>query len=360
MWQDLEVAVHKVEKKLLNTKPDQSSLGFGLHFTDHMFLMKWDRQSGWHDAEICPFHDFSVSPAAMVFHYGQAVFEGLKAYRSKEDEILLFRPRDNFERMNISATRMCMPRIPVDKVLKILKALLYLEKQWVPSVPGATLYIRPTMVAVDPMLGLKPADSYYFYIIMSPVGAYCTEGFKPTRIYVSDTSVRAVKGGVGEAKAAGNYAASLRALEEGKRKGCTQVLWLDACEHKYIEEVGTSNIFFRINDELVTPPLEGSILAGITRDSVMKLATEWGITVIERPLSIDEVIAAIADESLQEAFATGTAAGISPVGEFFYKDESYVINAGETGEVAMKLFENLQNIQFGVREDEYNWSVRVC
>lgn len=360
MWEDLEVAVQKEEKSRLKAKPDHDNLGFGLHFTDHMFLMKWDRQDGWHDAEICPFHDFSVSPAAMVFHYGQAIFEGLKAYRSKEDEILLFRPKDNLERMNASATRMCMPRIPVDKVFKSLKALLYLEKDWVPSAPGATLYIRPAMVAMEPMLGLKPADSYYFYIIMSPVGAYYTEGFNPTRIYVSDNYARAVKGGVGEAKTAGNYAASLRALEEGKQKGCTQVLWLDACEHKYIEEVGTSNIFFRINDELVTPPLEGSILAGITRDSVMQLAAAWDITVVERPVSIDEVIAAIADGSLQEAFATGTAAGISPVGELVYKEESYVINAGEAGEVAEKLFDTLQNIQFGVQDDEHNWSVRVC
>jgi branched-chain amino acid aminotransferase len=360
MWEDLEVAVQKVEENKLKAKPDHNNLGFGLHFTDHMFLMKWDRQDGWHDAEICPFHDFSVSPAAMVFHYGQAVFEGLKAYRSKEDEILLFRPKDNLERMNISATRMCMPRIPVDKVLKSLKALLYLEKDWVPSSPGATLYIRPTMVAMDPVIGVKPADSYYFYIIMSPVGAYYSEGFNPTRIYVSDNYVRAVKGGVGEAKTAGNYAASLRASEEGKQKGCTQVLWLDACEHKYIEEVGTSNIFFRINDELVTPPLEGSILAGITRDSVMQLAAERDITVVERPVSIDEVIAAIADGSLQEAFATGTAAGISPVGELVYKEERHVINAGQTGEVAEKLFNILQNIQFGVQDDVHNWSVRVC
>lgn len=360
MWEDLEVAVQKEEKGRLKAKPDHDNLGFGVHFTDHMFLMKWDRQDGWHDAEICPFHDFSVSPAAMVFHYGQAIFEGLKAYRSKEDEILLFRPKDNLERMNVSATRMCMPRIPVDKVLKSLKALLYLEKDWVPSAPGATLYIRPTMVAMEPMLGFKSADSYYFYIIMSPVGAYYTEGFSPTRIYVSDNYVRAVKGGVGEAKTAGNYAASLRAMEEGKQKGCTQVLWLDACEHKYIEEVGTSNIFFRINDELVTPPLEGSILAGITRDSVKQLVAEWDITVVERPVSIDEVIAAIADGSLQEAFATGTAAVISPVGELVYKEESYSINAGEAGEVAEKLFDTLQNIQFGVQAYEHNWSVRVC
>ena len=296
----------------------------------------------------------------MVLHYGQAIFEGLKAYRNREDEILLFRPRDNFERMNNSAQRMCMPRIPVDKVMKGLKALLYLEKDWIPSVPGATLYIRPTMVAMEPMLGVKPADSYYFYIIMSPVGAYYPEGFNPTKIYVSDTYVRAVPGGVGEAKTAGNYAASLYASEEAKKAGYTQVLWLDACEHKYVEEVGTSNIFFRINDELITPPLGGSILSGLTRNSAMTLAKDWGIPVVERRISIDEVLEAAGDGSLQEVFATGTAAVISPVGELFYKDEKYIINEGKTGDLAQKIFDELQKIQFGEKKDHYNWSVRVC
>lgn len=360
MWEDLEVSVKKADKGMLKEKPNQKNLGFGCHFTDHMFLMKWDRQNGWHDAEICPFQDFSISPAAMVFHYGQAIFEGMKAYRSKENEIFLFRPKDNLERMNSSAARMCMPRFSVEKVLKSLKALLYLERDWVPSEPGATLYIRPTMVAMEPMLGVKPAGCYYFFIILSPVGAYYPEGFNPTKIYVSENYVRAVKGGVGEAKTAGNYAASLLASEEAKKAGYTQVLWLDACEHKYIEEVGTSNIFFMIQDELITPPLGGSILSGITRDSVLQLATAWGIKVNERRLMIDEVISAHGDGTLQEIFATGTAAVISPVGELSYNGKKYVINNGKPGDLSSRFYETLQRIQHGAEKSEHSWSVRIC
>lgn len=360
MWQDLEVTLKKVEKKRLKSKPDENDLGFGVHFTDHMFLMKWDKQRGWHDAEICPFQDFSVSPAAMVFHYGQAIFEGLKAYRGEEDEIFLFRPKDNLERMSSSAQRMCMPRLPVEKVLKALKALLYIERDWVPSVQGASLYIRPTMVAMEPALGVRPADMYYFFIILCPVGAYYPEGFNPTRIQVADKFVRAVKGGVGEAKTAGNYAASLLACEEAKRDGYTQVLWLDGCENKYLEEVGTSNIFVRIDDTLITPPLQGSILHGITRDSVIQLVKDWDMEVIERRISIDEVIAAAEDGSLQEIFATGTAAIISPVGEICYRDKSITVGGGQSGDLAQRLFQEILRVQYGSSEEKYGWSVRVC
>ncbi len=360
MFQDLEVTVKKVSEEQRKTKPEQSNLGFGQHFTDHMFLMKWSKEKGWHDAEITPFQDFTVSPAAMVFHYGQAIFEGLKAYRGKDEQILLFRPKDNLERMNDSAVRMCMPRLAADKVLRALRALLYLDRDWVPSAPGASLYIRPTMVAMEPALGVRPADLYYFYIILCPVGAYYPEGFNPTKISVADKYVRAVAGGVGEAKTAGNYAASLFASQEAKKSGCTQVLWLDACEHKYLEEVGTSNIFLRINDELITPPLEGSILHGITRDSVVQLASDWGIKVTQKRISIDEVIGAIKDGSLQEIFASGTAAVISPVGELYYQGENYSVNNGQVGELAEKLFDTLQKIQFGWSEDIHGWTLRVC
>jgi branched-chain amino acid aminotransferase len=359
MWQDQEITLKKADKDQLKEKPDQKNLGFGVHFTDHMFMMKWNKEKGWHDSEICPYHEFKMDPAAMVFHYGQAIFEGLKAYRGKDDQIRLFRPKDNFERMNTSALRMCMPRIPVEKVVKGLRALIYLDRDWVPSSPGATLYIRPTMIAVEPMLGVKPSASYYFYMIMCPVGAYYPEGFNPTKIFVSDKYARAVKGGVGNAKTAGNYAASLLASEEAKKAGYTQVLWLDACENKYIEEVGTSNIFFLINDELITPPLSGSILPGLTRDSVMKLAGEWGITVSEKRLAIDDVIAANQDGSLREVFGTGTAAVISPVGELFYKEQKYLINNGAAGELAEKLFRELQKIQFGETANSFKWSVKV-
>lgn len=359
MWEDLEVGLEKIPGGQLKEKPAQDKLGFGVHFTDYMFLMKWSRENGWHDAKICAKHDFRLDPAAMVFHYGQAIFEGLKAYRGKDDQLFLFRPRDNFERMNTSAVRMCMPRLPVEKIVHVLKALVYLEREWVPRTEGATLYIRPTMIAVEPTLGVKPSSLYYFYIILSPVGAYYAEGCNPTKICVSDQYVRAVKGGVGNVKTAGNYAASLFMSEMAKKQGCTQVLWLDACEHKYIEEVGTSNIFFKIGDQVITPSLEGSILGGITRDSVIKLATSWGLEVVERRISIDEVLVANREGRLQEAFGTGTAAVISPVGELFYKDACHKIHDGQTGPLSSRLYTELQAIQNGYREDPFKWLVRV-
>jgi len=359
MLEDLEVALEKVPAEQLKTKPSPDKLGFGVHFTDYMFLMKWSREQGWHDAKICANQDFPINPAAMVFHYGQAIFEGLKAYRGKDGQVFLFRPKDNFERMNTSAVRMCMPRIPVEKTVNILKSLIYLEREWVPRAEGATLYIRPTMIAVEPTLGVKPSSQYYFYIILSPVGAYYAEGCNPTKIYVSDEYVRAVKGGVGYVKTAGNYAASLYMSELAKKEGCTQVLWLDACEHKYIEEVGTSNIFFRIDGQLLTPPLEGSILGGLTRDSVIKLAAGWGVEVVERRISIDEVLKAHQEGRLQEVFGTGTAAVISPVGELLFKGNNYKINSGQTGEISARLYTELQAIQNGYQDDPFKWVVRV-
>ncbi len=355
---ELDVSLHKAET--LKEKPDQDNLGFGRYFTDHMFVMKWNRERGWHDAEIKPYNDFNLDPAAMVFHYGQAIFEGLKAYRGQDGSILMFRPQDNLERLNKSAVRMCMPRIPVDKILQAMKGLVYLDRDWIPESEGAALYLRPTMVATEAALGLRPSDEYLFFIIKSPVGAYYSEGFNPTRIYVEETYVRAVPGGVGEAKTAGNYAASVKALTEAQHKGYTQVLWLDAIEHKYIEEVGTSNIFFVINDELVTPPLGGTILAGITRDSVLQLARDWSITTDERRITIDEVIAAAKDGTLTEAFGAGTAAVISPVGEFCYKGKSIMVNNGKTGELSQRLFDGIQALQRGMMPDPHNWLVRVA
>lgn len=359
MWKDLDISVVRCDSGERKAKPDQDNLGFGTFFTDHMFLMKWDRENGWHDAEICPYKNFSMDPAAMVYHYGQAIFEGLKAYKGEEGQIYMFRPEDNLERMNGSALRMCMPRIPVEKILKGIKALVYLDRDWIPTGNGATLYLRPTMIAVEPALGVRPSEQYYFFVIMSPVGAYYAEGFNPTRIWVTDKYVRAVKGGVGHVKTAGNYAASIMAAQEANKAGYTQVLWLDACERKYVEEVGTSNIFFRIGDELITPPLGGSILAGITRDSVIQLAKSWGINVVERQISIVEVIAAIEDGSMQEAFGSGTAAVISPIGELCYQEKKYLIANGETGELSQRLFDDLQAIQNGKQDDPFKWIVRV-
>ncbi len=357
MWEESEIALEKSDA--LKEKPPLENLGFGRYFTDHMFIMEWNREQGWSNARICPYQDFKMDPASTVLHYGQAVFEGLKAYKGKDQQIFLFRPKDNLERMNMGAVRMSMPRIPVDQVFKALKALVYLDRDWVPDSQGASLYLRPTMIGIDPYLGLKPSDSYLFYIIMSPVGAYYAEGFNPTKILVDKEYARAVKGGVGYVKTAGNYAASMLATEQAKKAGYTQVLWLDACEHKYVEEVGTSNIFFLLKDTLVTPPLGGSILGGITRDSVIKLAGGHGVEVEERPITIDEVIAASQDGSLKESFATGTAAVISPVGELFYDDTVYAINNGKTGPLSAKFFKELQAIQYGHKEDPYKWTVRV-
>ena len=356
---DLEVILNKAEESRLRKKPDPAKLGFGIHFTDHMFVMHWNREQGWHNAEICPYRNFSLDPAAMVFHYGQEIFEGLKAYKGKENQILLFRPQDNLERMNQSAVRMCMPRLPVEGVLKAMKALVYLDRSWVPDNEGATLYIRPTMIATEPALGLRPSAEYIFFIIMSPVGAYYAEGFNPVRIYVEDKYVRAVPGGVGEAKTGGNYAASVKALTEAQQKGYTQVLWLDAVERKYIEEVGTSNIFIVINDEIITPPLKGTILPGITRDSVLQLARDLGYKTAERPITMEEIVQAQEKGELKEIFSTGTAAVISPIGELLYKDKEIQINKGKAGELSTLFFNELQALQRGEREDNHNWSVRV-
>ena len=357
MWKELDISLEKATRS--KDKPSLENLGFGKYFTDHMFTMEWNREAGWQKAAIRPYQPFTMDPASTVLHYGQAIFEGLKAYRGTDGQIYLFRPIDNFERMNRGAARMSMPRFPIDQVMKALKSLVYLDRDWIPDSEGASLYLRPTMIGVDPFLGLKPSETYLFYIIMSPVGAYYAEGFSPTRIHVCRDYVRAVKGGVGDIKTAGNYAASMLASEKAKEGGYTQVLWLDACERTYIEEVGTSNIFFYIGDTLVTPPLSGSILGGITRDSVIRLVRSWGIAVEERQISIDEVLEASQNGSLKESFATGTAAVISPVGELFFNEASYSINNGETGTLSKRLFEDLQAIQSGRKQDPFNWCVRV-
>lgn len=355
----MEISVHKAGDSLLKAKPDENALGFGRFMADHMFVMGYDQGRGWHDPEIKRYQPFSLDPAAMALHYGQAIFEGLKAYRGKNNSIYLFRPLDNLRRMNVSAERMCMPPIPVETVLEGLKTLLRLDESWVPTAPGATLYIRPTMIASEAGLGVRPANQYLFFIITCPVGAYYPEGFNPVKIFVTDKYVRAVPGGVGHVKTAGNYAASIMAAVEAKKEGYTQVLWLDAIERKYIEEVGTMNIFFLIDDELITPPLSGSILPGITRDSVLRLAEVWGIKVAERRLSIDAAMEAAANGSLQEVFGTGTAAVISPVGELYYQGQTRIINHGKTGRLAQKLFDEIQAIQNGYQEDPYGWVVKV-
>lgn len=355
----MDIRVEKATDDFLKAKPDENSLGFGQHMADHMFVMQYDEKVGWHDAVIKPYGNFSLDPAAMVLHYGQEIFEGLKAYRGHDDKIFLFRPTDNLKRMNVSAARMCMPEIPVEDVFNGLKKLIALDKDWVPRADGATLYIRPTMIASEAGLGVRPAKRYIFFIINCPVGAYYPEGFNPVKIFVTDKYVRAVAGGVGNVKTGGNYAASIMAAVEAQKQGYTQVLWLDAIERRYIEEVGTSNIFFLIDDELITPPLTGSILPGITRDSVLRLTRDWGLKVSEKRISIDEVLAANEKGNLQEIFGTGTAAVISPVGELNYKGQVCTINKGKTGDLARKLFDELQAIQNGHKKDPYGWVIEV-
>ena len=355
----MEIKVTQAETN--RTRPKDSDLGFGQVFTDHMFVMDYSEGKGWHDPQIVPYADFSISPAAMVFHYGQAIFEGLKAYKTLDNlkvtrkKICLFRPRDNFERMNRSAKGMCIPQLDIDFVMDAMKQLIRLEEKWIPETLGTSLYIRPTIIATDPFLGVRASFTYKFYIILSSVGAYYAEGLNPVKIWVSKDHVRAVRGGVGEFKTAGNYAASLIASEEAKKDGYAQVLWLDAIERKYIEEVGAMNIFFLINDELVTPDLTGSILPGITRYSVISLAKKWGMNISERKISIDEVFKAHEDGKLLEVFGSGTAAVISPVGEIRYGERTISIGDGTPGETSMKFYNALTDIHYGKTQDSGNW-----
>ena len=346
--------------KELKAKPeDESKLGFGDIVTDHMFLMDYEVGKGWINPKIVPYGNLSIDPAAMALHYGQEIFEGLKAYRGTDGSIYLFRPEDNFRRFNRSAARLCMPEVDVDEVVDAMKQLILLDQEWVPRTQGTSLYIRPTMLATEPHLGVRPANEYLLFIIIGPVGAYYKEGLNPVKIWVEDKYVRAAVGGTGAYKAAGNYAASLLAAEEAKAKGFTQVLWLDAAERKYVEEVGTMNMFFVIDDEVIGAPLTGSILPGITRDSVIQLVKDWGISLSERFLSIDEVISAAKDGRLQEAFGTGTAAVISPVGQITYKGEDHIVAGGKMGELSQRLYNEIVGIQYGEKEDPYGWREKI-
>ncbi len=339
-------------------KPDFNNLGFGKIFTDHMFMMDYNGEKGWHDPQIVPYQPIALDPSCVVFHYGQTVFEGLKAYRTKEQKILLFRPERNFRRLNQSNDRLCIPNIDEALVLEALKKLVWLEREWIPNVEGTSLYIRPFIISTQPYLGVSPSTQYKFMIIMSPVGSYYKEGIAPVKIAVEQEYVRAVAGGTGTAKTGGNYAASLRAQEVADEKGYSQVLWLDGREKKYIEEVGSMNIFFKINGEVLTPALNGSILEGITRNSILQLLKHWNVPVVERRISIAEVHEAYKQGQLEEAFGTGTAAVISPVGKLFWQEEM-IINNGKTGELSQKLYNTLTGIQNGKVEDPFDWVIEV-
>ena len=347
-----------IKAPALKKKPAKGDdLGFGRLFTDHMFIM--DYADGWRDPRIVPYENLSLDPASMVFHYGQAAFEGLKAYKSKSGELLLFRPLMNFTRMNSSSDRLCMPKLDINFALDALKEFIKFERDWIPSESGTSLYIRPFMIATDPFIGVRPSDSYLFIILLSPVGAYYPEGLAPVKISVETEYVRAVRGGLGFTKAAANYAASLKSQSLAKELGYTQVLWLDAIERKYIEEVGTMNIFFKIDGKVVTPSLSGSVLPGVTRDSAIRLIKKFGYAVEERQLAIGEIKEAYNKGLLEEAFGTGTAAVVSPVGVLAIDGETLNLSGGKIGPLSQKLYDTLTGIQYGEIEDEFNWVERV-
>jgi branched-chain amino acid aminotransferase len=353
------------ETKILKSKnpkpiPDGNNLPFGTIFTDHMFIMDYTEDKGWHNPKILPYGSIEIDPSMMVLHYGQAVFEGLKAYRTPENEINLFRPNKNFERMNLSNERLCIPKVDVDYCVKCIKELVAIDKAWVPSVEGTSLYIRPFVVATDTYLGVRPSKTYKFIILLSPVGAYYKEGINPVKIFVEKKYVRAIRGGVGYVKTPGNYASSLKSQVEAQSKGYTQVLWLDGIERKYIEEVGTMNVFFRIDNEVITPSLDsGSILSGITRNSTIELLKKWNIKVVERKLSVDEVLAAAKNNKLIEAFGTGTATVISPIGQLIINDETIEIGNNKIGELSSKLYKTMTDLQYGLIEDNMDWIVKI-
>ena len=353
----MEIKITKTTSPL--NKPDSSVLGFGKYFTDHMFIMDYNVDKGWHNARIVPFGYIPIHPASTVLHYGSEIFEGLKAYRRKDGVVQLFRPLENIRRMNRSAERMCLPEIPEDMALEALMTFIKLEQDWVPSQPGTSLYIRPFMFGNDETLGVHAVKNATFVIITSPVGSYYKEGINPVKILIEDQDVRAVKGGTGEAKCGGNYAASNRAGERAAKQGYSQVLWLDGVHRKYIEEVGAMNVMFKINGEIVTPMLAGSILPGITRKSIIEVLKANGYKVSERLLSVDELEEALVNGTLEEAWGCGTAAVVSPIGELCYKGVKHVVNNGEIGKVTKFLYDELTGIQWGDREDKFNWTTVV-
>ncbi len=340
-------------------KPDPSTLKFGVEFTDHMFMMDYTAGKGWYDARIVEFGDLPMHPASTVFHYGAEIFEGLKAYRRPDGEVQLFRPMENIRRMNNSAERMCLPLLDEQDALQALETFVELEKDWVPSAPATSLYLRPFMIGTDKHLGVHAVKNACFIIIASPVGSYYKEGINPVKIMIESDDVRAVRGGTGYTKCGGNYAASTRAGERAEQQGYSQVLWLDGVERKYIEEVGAMNVMFKINGEIVTPALTGSILPGITRKSCLEVLKSEGYNANERLLSVEELINACENGTLEEAWGCGTAAVVSPIGELAYKGKKYTVNGGKIGEVTQHLYDTLTGIQWGIKEDSFGWTFPI-
>lgn len=340
-------------------KPADDQLAFGRNFTDHMFTMDYTTEFGWHNPQIKPYQSLTIDPSAMVFHYGQSVFEGMKAYLTVDGDVQLFRPEKNMQRLNHSNDRLCIPHVDEDFALYAIQELVALEKDWIPKADGTSLYIRPFIISSEPFLGVAPSHHYQFIVILSPVGAYYEEGINPVKIAVENHYVRAVTGGTGEAKTGGNYASSLKAQELVADEGYAQVLWLDGIEHKYVEEVGSMNVFFKIDGEIVTPALNGSILEGVTRNTAIQLLKYWGYSVTERKISMDELYQAHEAGTLEEAFGTGTAAVISPIGQLTWDDTHMVINDSQTGPVAKRLYDTITGIQYGTETDPFGWVVKV-
>ena len=349
--------IEYVQAKTLKEKPawDQN-LGFGKYFTDYMFTMDWTVNKGWHNAKIEPYAPICLDPATLVLHYAQETFEGLKAYKSKDGNVLLFRPEMNARRFANSNRRLCMEILPEEMFVEAIEKLVAHEVDWIPTAEGTSLYIRPFMFATEAAVGVHPSSAYKFVIILSPVGAYYPEGVNPVKIYVEDEYVRATKGGTGFTKCGGNYAASIAAQVKAEKLGYTQVLWLDGVERKYVEEVGTMNVMFKIDNKIITAPCDGTVLPGVTRDSILHILKDWGYEVEERHLSIDELMEAGRKGKLEEAFGTGTAAVISPVGELYYKGETVTINDFKTGELTQKLYDTLTGIQWGNVKDTNGWT----
>ncbi|MCQ2427267.1 MAG: branched-chain amino acid aminotransferase [Clostridia bacterium] len=349
----------KITRTTEPKKKPEGALGFGKIFTDHMFCMNYTEGIGWHDARIEPFHDFTLSPACVVFHYGQEMFEGLKAYRGVDGKVRLFRPIMNARRTNATNKRLCIPELPEEDFVEAVKAIVKVDEDWIPTEPDTSLYIRPFIIGTDAFLGVAPSQTYLFCIILSPSGAYYASGLKPVGIWIEDDYVRAVRGGMGFAKTGGNYACSLAAQVKAHDDGYSQVLWLDGVERKYIEEVGAMNIFFKIDGKIVTPMLNGSILPGITRNSVIEVCKSWGLEVEERKISVDELIEAQKNGKLEEVFGSGTAAVISPVGKLRYVNEVMEIGDGSIGPVSQKLYDTVTGIQWGKIADPFGWTVLV-
>lgn len=350
------ISIQKCEQ--FKPKPPSNDLGFGQYFTDHLFQVRYNPKQGWHRAEIIPYQNFQIDPGAAVLHYGQALFEGMKAFRQKDGGLVLFRPEYNCHRLQQGATRLCMEAPPTEIMLEGIRQLVALEKDWVPQERGCSLYIRPTLIGTEAFLGVRPSQEYLFYVILSPVSSYYKEGLNPISIWVEENYIRAAPGGLGSTKAGANYAASLLAALEAKKKGYSQVLWLDV-NHQHIEEVGTMNVFFKIDDEIITPSLDGTILAGGTRDCVLQMLKSWGLKVTERKLGIQEVLQALQQGRLQEAFGTGTAAVISPIGKLFYQNKDWILNDQKIGPVASRLYQEITAIQYGEKEDRFHWLEKI-